>query len=151
MSRLILTILLSISIFYSVLAQQYSISGRIINTNDKKTIEFASVILSESEQWAVSDKNGEFTINNVPAGKTILVAQTLGYVKAFIELNVDKNISGLVIEMSEDNLSLNEVVVTAKRNKSELTTSYILDRNTLDHAQLLNMSDISTLLPGGEN
>lgn len=151
MSRLILTILFSISIFYSVLAQQYSVSGRIINTNDKKAIEFASVILSESEQWSVSDKNGEFTINNVPAGKTILVAQTLGYVRAVVELNVDKDISDLVIEMSENNLSLNEVVVTAKRNKSELTTSYILDRNTLDHAQLLNMSDISTLLPGGKS
>lgn len=78
MSRLILTILFSISIFYSVLAQQYSVSGRIINTNDKKAIEFASIILSESEQWSVSDKNGEFTINNVPAGKTKLVVQTLG-------------------------------------------------------------------------
>lgn len=46
-------------------------------------------------------------------------------------------------------LSLPDVEVTAQRRTSSGTTSYVMDRTTLDHAQMLNMSDIMSLLPGG--
>lgn len=129
---------------------QYSVSGKISNHKNNTPIEFATVLLPENELWAITDEKGEFTLRQVPEGKVILEVQCLGYVKKKIELDVRKNMSGLVIVLNEDNLKLDEVVVTAQKKAGELTTSYTIDRTTLDHAQILNISDIGTLLPGGK-
>jgi outer membrane receptor protein involved in Fe transport len=40
--------------------------------------------------------------------------------------------------------------VVAKRKQDEATTSYTIDRQALDNQQMLNIGDISTLLPGGK-
>lgn len=47
-------------------------------------------------------------------------------------------------------LRLPDVEVTAQRRTLQGTTSYIMDRTTLDHAQTINISDIMSLLPGGK-
>lgn len=38
----------------------------------------------------------------------------------------------------------------AQRKTEELSGSYVIDRNTLEHAQLVNLNHITTLLPGGK-
>lgn len=52
--------------------------------------------------------------------------------------------------VSDKSLRLPGVEVTAQRSTAGGTTSYRMDRMTLDHAQIVNLSDISTLLPGGK-
>ncbi len=47
-------------------------------------------------------------------------------------------------------LKLKGVEVTAQRKTVGGTTSYVMDRATLDHAQIINLSDITSLLPGGK-
>lgn len=47
-------------------------------------------------------------------------------------------------------LQLQEVQVLAQRRKGDNTTSYLLNRQSLDHHQMLNLKDIATLLPGGK-
>lgn len=150
MNKFILIFILSISIFSSVFAQNFNITGKILNSKNSKPVELVIIQLSGSELWAVSDANGSFKINNVPKGKTILTTHSLGYVKTMQELNVTGDIPNLVIVIKEDNLALDEVVVTAQRKSADLTTSYALDRNTIDHAQVLDVSDITSLLPGGK-
>lgn len=52
--------------------------------------------------------------------------------------------------LSSKSLKLPGVEVTAQRNTISGTTTYKMDRMTLDHAQIVNLSDITTLLPGGK-
>ena len=65
-------------------------------------------------------------------------------------MNINNSITNLNLKLKEENLKLDEVTVTAKRKMNENTTSYTINRSTLDQQQILNISDINALLPGGK-
>ncbi len=131
-------------------AQQITIAGRVADEETQKPIEFASILMKENGLWAITAADGTFRIKNIPAGKVVLTIQCLGYATRQIALDINKDIPRLRINLKQENLKLDEVTVTAKRKDNESTTSYTIDRAALDQQQLLNVSDIATLLPGGK-
>ena len=131
-------------------AQQITIAGRVADEETQKPIEFASILMKENGLWAITGADGTFRIKNIPAGKVMLTIQCLGYATRQIALDINKDIPRLRINLKQENLKLDEVTVTAKRKDNESTTSYTIDRAALDQQQLLNVSDIATLLPGGK-
>ena len=131
-------------------AQQITIAGRVTDEETQKPIEFASILMKENGLWAITGADGSFHIKNIPAGKVVLTIQCLGYATRQIALDINKDIPRLRINLKQENLKLDEVTVTAKRKDNESTTSYTIDRAALDQQQLLNVSDIANLLPGGK-
>ena len=132
-------------------AQTFIVEGRIVEQRSGKSVEFASVLLKEEGLWAITNENGVFRIKNVPAGKTTLTVQCLGYQKIIMPITIGRNITNMVLKLKEEDLRLEEVTVVAKRKTDEATTSYTIDRTSLDNQQILNIGDISTLLPGGKS
>ena len=130
-------------------AQHVKISGIVTDEDSKQPVEFASLLLKDNGQWAITGSDGRFTIKSVPTGKAVLTIQCLGYATRTITLNITKDIPRLQIQLKQESLKLDEVTVTAKRKRDETTTSYSIDRTTLDNQQVLNVSDIAALLPGG--
>lgn len=130
-------------------AQNYSISGRVTDRQTSEPVEFATVMIEGTGQWAVADAKGNFTIKNVPAGKVTISVACLGYVTDTKEVNLSKDIPVYQISLNQDNLSLDGAVVTAKENDNAATTSRTIDRTALDHVQVMNVADITSLLPGG--
>ena len=124
-------------------------SGKVFDKKTFEPIEFATIVLRESEQWAVADKDGRFTIRNVPAGENVVIVSCLGYVTDTREVNLSRDISSYNIGLAANDLTLEEVVVTAQENSSSAATSRTIDRTALDHIQMVNVADISALLPGG--
>ena len=45
-------------------------AGSVLDNSTGKPVEFATVMLEGTEQWAVADLQGRFSISNVPSGKT---------------------------------------------------------------------------------
>ncbi len=133
------------------LAQGLTVSGRITDQDSKEPLEFASVLMKDNGRWAITDTEGRFTIKNVPAGKTVLTVQCLGYAKKSLVLDIKRDIPQLTIRLKPEDLRLDEVTITARRKNDESTTSYTIDRTALDQQQLLNVGDIGTLLPGGKS
>ena len=146
-----LTILLVLVLDYGMEARaQITIAGRITDEGDKKPIEFASILMKENGRWAITDKDGSFTIKDVPKGWVTLTVQCLGYAKRELTMNITMDMPRLRITLKQENLKLEEVTVTAKRRTDEATTSYTIDRAALDQQQILNVGDVATLLPGGK-
>ena len=112
-------------------------------------VEFATVVLERTEQWGVADLKGRFSINNVPAGKNTVSISCLGYATWTKEIQISKDITNFKISLKADNLALEGAVVTAQEDGNSATTSRTIDKTALDHVQLMNLSDISRLLPGG--
>ena len=135
-------------VFSAVHAQQRTIAGKVVADKTNTPIEFASVQVKDHELWAFTDQQGLFTIKNVPSGALTIVVQCLGYITKSVVLKDGQ--TTYTITMQEDNLALEEVEVTAKRNTNDATTSYMIDRMTLDNQQIMNVGEISTLLPGGK-
>ncbi|MCF0174468.1 MAG: TonB-dependent receptor, partial [Bacteroidales bacterium] len=130
-------------------SQVYSIKGQVVSAEDSTPIEYATILIETTGQWAVADKDGRFVINKVPAGKIRINVSSLSYVTDIKEFILSKDIEKYRIALKADNLALDGAVVTAKENSESATTSRSIDRTALDHVQLMNVADISSLLPGG--
>ena len=147
----ILAILLTIMVGCGLQAQaQVTIAGKITDEGDKQPIEFASILMKENGRWAITDKDGNFTIKDVPTGWATLTIQCLGYAKRELTMNITMDMPRLRITLKQENLKLDEVTVTARRRTDEATTSYTIDRTALDQQQILNVGNVTTLLPGGK-
>lgn len=145
---ILLTLLLLLPV--GLMAQTVTMAGMVTDEQSGKPVEFASILMKENGFWAITDAKGAFSIKNVPVGKVTLTIQCLGYAKRDIVLNIVRDMPRLRFTMKQESLKLDEVTVTAKRKTDESTTSYTIDRTTLDNQQLLNIGDITTLMPGGK-
>ena len=148
--RIILLLLLIGFGLATALAQQVTIAGRIIDNDTQKPIAFATILMKENGYWAITGDDGTFNMKNIPVGKATLTIQCLGYATRQLALNITKNIPRLRITLKQETLKLDEVTVTAQRKNNESTTSYTIDRTALDNQQIVSVSDLSTLLPGGK-
>ena len=129
---------------------QYILSGRVLNAQDSLPIPYAVLTAQSGDIWATTNEKGQFTLNNVASGRNVLVIRQLGFQQKMEEIRVTGNRTDLIILLREDNLTLNEVKVTASPNNEQLSTSYTLDRTVLDHMQMLSVTDATSLLPGGK-
>lgn len=133
----------------SAMAQTWSLSGIVINKTDGKPVEYATIALESTAQWATADAEGKFTIQNIQTGKNIVSVSCLGFVSYTKEIIISRDIDNYKVVLTEDNLALEGVVVTAKNKDNSATTSRTIDKNALDHVQVMNVADIAGLLPGG--
>ena len=144
------TTLLVLSTTGAFAVKGYTISGRILDDKTSQPLSYASVKVHDMELWAVADDNGNFSLANVPEGTLTIEVRTLGYVSRMYRFSLTRDTDLKNIRMKEDNLSIPGVEVTAKKRAGAGTTSYVMDRTALDHSQVLSLSDITALLPGGQ-
>jgi Outer membrane receptor proteins, mostly Fe transport len=147
--RKVLLIILVLMASLPSFAQKYTFSGSVLEKGSNTPVEFATVVLLDKELWAVADEKGAFVVNNVTSGKTRVEISCLGYVTRVVELEFNKDVKNTKFYLDQDNLTLSTVVVTAQENSNSATTSHTIDKTALDHVQVMNVSDISSLLPGG--
>lgn len=131
-------------------AQTFSIAGSVLNKRDGKPVTGGVVSLGTDYLWTTSDSDGAFMLSNIQKGEYILEVSCLGYVSHQTKLVLDKNKIDILIQLEESSLALEEVVVTAQKAKDGLGTTHNLGRDALNHLQITNTSDISSLLPGGK-
>ena len=146
------SILLALACLFFTLgvrAQGVTLSGTVTEYGSGNPVGFATIVVEASEQWAVADAKGRFTLRNITVSESLVKVDCLGYVTWSKDLKFSKDVSGLHVELRADNLALESAVVTAQENGNSATTTRTIDRMALDHVQLMNVSDISSLLPGG--
>ena len=148
--RLPILTFLMLCLNLNLLAQTITMAGRVTDEESGAPIEYASILMNANGFWAITNSNGEFAIKNVPVGKTVLIIQSLGYAKRELVMNITRDMPRMRLTLKQESLKLDEVTVTAKRKTDEATTSYTIDRTTLDNQQLINVGDITTLMPGGK-
>lgn len=133
-----------------LLAQRYDVSGRVLVAGTDKPIGQAVVELPRNGLWAVADSEGRFKVRNIPAGRTVFAVSCLGFVTIQTEVDIRGHVDSLRLYAPEDNLRLESVVVTAKEAPDAMATARTIGGAAIDHLQMVNASDISSLLPGGK-
>jgi CarboxypepD_reg-like domain/TonB-dependent Receptor Plug Domain len=104
----------------NVFSQNGTIKGKIIDKLSEKPLQGVSIILVNIENSsAISDENGNFTLESVPIGRQIIDISFVGYENTSIP-NIDVT-SGkdvfLSITLTETYTSLEEVIVKSDNNK----------------------------------
>ncbi len=125
------------------------VKGRVISGENHAPVGMAVVEMPRIGLWAVADAEGRFCIKGVPAGEQAVTVSCLGFVPLQQTVEVP-SAKELRFELLEDNLELDDVVVTARENSSAMSTSRTIGGNAIDHLQMVNASDVASLLPGGK-
>ena len=131
-------------------AQPYCVSGRVLDAQTREPMEFATVAHLTTRQGTVVAADGTFMLRNLPRGTARLEVRLFGYVPELLTFTLSHDTTGLVVLLHEQNLKLDEVTVTSRKQHIE-TTAYTVDRTSLDHNQVISVSDITSLLPGGKS
>ena len=133
-SVLLMVILVSMSWVAS--AQNQTATG-VVKDNLGPVVG-AGVVVAGTTNGTSTDINGSFTLNNVPSGATLEVS-CIGYETVKVVFNG----APLTVVLSEDNLMLEEVVVTAlgieKKAKSLTYATQKVDSEELTRIKEVNM------------
>ena len=127
-----------------------SISGTVHCTDGNHPIDFASVVLPRSNQYTLTDKEGNFSIKNVPAGEVLLSIQFFGMEQLdtlIVAPPNGKNIH-LKLQMTPTSFHIDNVTVIATQNKAGSSTASNISRQAMDHLQTSSLKDVMQLIPG---
>ncbi len=91
-----------------------NIFGHVIDAENGEHIPFANIIIKGFRIGGITDASGHYILSNLPPGKHILVAQSMGYAKKEVEFEAihDKNVEVDII-LERTGIDLEEVVLTA--------------------------------------
>ncbi|VBB44724.1 TonB-dependent receptor [uncultured Paludibacter sp.] len=117
----IFMLLMALIMSLSLMAQQRTITGIVVDHKDGSAIIGASIMEKGTRNGVATDAKGSFTMN-VTSANSILVISSIGYQKA--EIKVGNN-SFARVQLEEDATTLSEVVAVGygTMRKSDLTGS----------------------------
>lgn len=136
-------------------AQHYSISGKVVDKKTQQQISYVNIGLQGTIYGSTTDNNGNFHISKIPQGNYTLSVSAVGYEPFRQKIAVQKNISGLTIEVNEQSVELDQVVVTASRTERNLKNVpiaiQVINSKTIEKMQVSTMRDLLEYeLPGIE-
>jgi outer membrane receptor for ferrienterochelin and colicin len=128
---------------------RYRVEGVVKDKDTNERIDMAVVGIKELGIWVYSNMTGEFYINDIPLGvytlHTSYISHKLNEEKIILNKNVYKEIF-----LSISDISLKEVIITAKESKSSNTSSKI-SKEAISHLQPSSFSELLELLPGNSS
>ncbi|MEQ9169466.1 MAG: carboxypeptidase-like regulatory domain-containing protein, partial [Marinoscillum sp.] len=135
------------------MAQTGTVKGRILSDGNNGSVPFGNALIVGTSIGASADADGIFTINNVPVGRQIIQVSSIGYTTYLEEIDVvSGQILRLGIILEEENLNLNEVVVTGTRTNKRITDSPVIvnlmNKKELDQVVAINLSEGLRFQPG---
>ncbi len=111
MKKIYLLILLSFTGTMSGFAQLRTVEGKVLN-EQSKPLANANVFIKGAIDGATSDSLGYFSFTTSRKGEITLCARMLGYAEFTVQVP-EKTTTALIMKMRPDNITLDNVVVTA--------------------------------------
>ncbi|MBN8824956.1 MULTISPECIES: TonB-dependent receptor [unclassified Spirosoma] len=129
----------------------HTIKGRVTDAKGEPMIG-TTVMLSYQNMGQVTDQSGTFAFNNIPEGVYTLSLSSIGFITLKKDVAVGANDVQLELTLQEDNLQLEQVIVTSNGSpKKKIESSVAI--STVNAKQLsqrppLNSTDMLKAIPG---
>lgn len=122
--------LLLVTFLNLIQAQDTEIKGKITSENNIENL-YATVTIKNTNEKTVSDKNGNFEINNLKPGKYSISFSSLGYISQTKEIELHENEKlNLTISLKENINALQTVEITGRKEKSYKNTKSFIGAKT---------------------
>jgi len=128
--RLLFVFLLAL-ISFSGFSQQARISG-VVTDQDGIPLELATVQVEHSATGAYTDEKGRFALYLAKNDSAVLVFSCLGYNKTKRIISLVTGDMAIDVKMRKVDIELSEVVVSSKRQPSNMMSNIQTDRNRLN-------------------
>lgn len=144
------------TLFASMVSAQYKPAGTAVFgeiTSNGEALPFINIYVEGTTIGTTSDKDGKFTLIEVPDGDIRIIAQGVGFKSEVKAISVSSNEpQELSFNLTEDVLNLEGVVVTADRNTTSRVEAPMIV-NTLspklfEATQAINVADVLDFTPG---
>ncbi|MFD1769515.1 TonB-dependent receptor [Sphingobacterium suaedae] len=146
--KLFLTLLYSIPM---ALLAQNTITGKVTNAQHEP-IPQATVVVEGTSVGASTNEQGNFILTNVPQNKTTIITRAVGYQTQKKTWTATQQQAFVEIQLLEDNLNLNEVVVSATRygldRREAPVVVNVLGPKLFNATQSVAMSETLAYQPG---
>ena len=87
-------------------AQGRTFKGVVVDVKTGEPVEFATVLVKATDQWSVTDENGQFSISGIFLPSSKIEIASLGYVTLIKDIKFEKEITEDTFKLFEDNLTL---------------------------------------------
>jgi len=151
-TKLILLLLLP----FTLMAQEFTISGKITNQIDGETLFGVNIITADYKKGTTTNEYGFYTLN-LSEGKQKIIVSYLGFKPVEKEIDLTKN-ETINFELTETSNSLDEIVISAseakvrnKIKKAEMSVTQLKIKSIKQMPAIFGEIDIIksiTLLPG---
>ncbi|MCE5180065.1 MAG: TonB-dependent receptor [Porphyromonadaceae bacterium] len=130
---------------FTIQAQTGTIRGTITDAKTNEPLIGASVLIEGTTHGAAADLDGNYVIQNVPAGTHSLVVSYVAYESVARNGVVLQNNQEIVvdIQMTSDDISLEEVEVVARANRESENILLMEQRQALVATQAVGARELS--------
>ncbi len=129
MKKAILSLILT-SFFISAFSQN-SISGKIINLENQEPIIGGNVYSSKLEKGTITNLDGEFLLENLPAGDLQIVVSYIGYTTKTVSISVPAK-EPIIIELQPTAIEMEAVIVSTPFHKLQSENVVKVERASLE-------------------
>ena len=150
MKNLLLFCLLLLTTLVSVAQSESVLKGKIVDENSNP-LQSVSVRLLNSQHGAVTNKDGQFLIKNIPAGNYTLNVTRIGYAETNLPVRISGNESEISIVLNPSYQQLSELTVTAEKREElaqrlpqSITT---LSSRAIEDYNIKNLNDLTAISP----
>ena len=114
---------LALCLVTTTLWAQSSLKGKVLNAQSKEALSGASVWIENLRKGAVTDMDGEFSLDKLPNGNVQIRVSYLGFETQMLSLNLP-NKEDLVIELAPKEFVAEEFIVSATRASASTPTTF---------------------------
>lgn len=100
--------------------RNFALTGELFDKSSGERIPFATVAVSHTTKGTVTDANGRFSIEGVPADTCVLSVQYLGYQSKLIALEPTRENAPLKIEIEPQPMTIAEVFIVGRKDDKAL-------------------------------
>lgn len=127
----------------------FAVQGEVVSATSGSPVDFASVLVTPSQLYTMTDTKGAFSLKDVPAGTVTVSVQFYGMEQKDTTFTAKTGETvKLRIALKETSFRLSDVVVVATGNKAGSSTASNISRQAMDHMQTSSLADAMALLPG---
>jgi len=104
-------------------SQNFTVSGKVIDSATREPLAFASVFCQNTTQGTATNKEGSFYLNLKEGGYDLVITYT-GYRSQLIRISPEIKTNGLEVEMVKEEKSIEEVVIRSSNEVKDGWTKY---------------------------
>ena len=145
--------LCTVLIFIAGMAQQTTVSGRVINENNRQGLAFVNVSLDDTH-GTFTNENGQFRIEDVSPGTYVLRISCIGfdpYQSASFEVQPGQPLDLDEISLTEKTIQIEEITITEQYKVWDTRytgTNNVISAKKLERFQPIGTEEMIRTVPG---
>lgn len=108
--------------------ESHDFKGKVIDGSTGEPMVGVSIFIPELNKGTMTDINGSFILSDLPDKKITIQFSYLGYSSEIRQVNPKEHVAGIIIEMKESALLVDEVVVSAAHVMSKESSPIVIEK-----------------------